>query len=273
MKQINRYPLLTRFLLLAGTTFFPLSAWSNKSCYTPSSVSIFDLLVIESRSYDRRVFTQGFFIDSQYLWVSSDLYGESFIERKDWPSGKNKMRLDLSDNLFAEGVTIHKGKVYLLSWKSQQMFTIDPEQLNITGIYPLQGQGWGVTSDGDSLWLSNGTARLKRWRDGAVEQTLSVTLKGRPLPRLNELEWIGNEIWANVWMTDQIVTIDPDSGQITRIIDLTNLLPKNERARNTDVLNGIAQDPKTGAIWVTGKRWPTMYRIELIERPQGNRRQ
>ncbi len=93
-----------------------------------------------------------------------------------------------------------------------------------------------------------------------------MTLRGKPLPRLNELEWIDGEIWANVWLTDQIVTISPKTGKITGIVDLTNLLPEHERRRNTDVLNGIAWDPETGDIWVTGKRWPAVYRIELLER-------
>ena len=146
------------------------------------------------------------------------------------------------------------------------MFAIDPNRLEITNTYPLPGEGWGVTSDGESLWISDGTPRIRKWRDGTFQQTLSVTLRGKPLPRLNELEWIDGKIWANVWLTDQIVIISPTTSRITGIVDLTNLLPKHERERNTDVLNGIAQDPETGDIWVTGKRWPTMFRIELVER-------
>lgn len=236
-------------------------------------IAIFDVNVLERRPFDRGVFTQGLAIESGKLWVSSGLYGKSFVERWGWPlaesdgdSGTDRARLELPDTVFAEGLVAHNGELFLLSWKSQKMFAIDPNRLEITKSYSLPGEGWGVTSDGENLWISDGTPRIRKWRDGTFQQPLSVTLRGKPLPRLNELEWIDGKIWANVWLTDQIVIISPTTGRITGIADLTNLLPKHERRRNTDVLNGIAQDPETGDIWVTGKRWPTMFRIELVER-------
>lgn len=257
MKLKHLYALFTPLLLLAPTVF---------STPAPESLTIYDVKVAESRPYDREIFTQGFLINSKKLWLSSGLFGKSFVERRDWPSGKNGKRLDLPDTHFAEGLTMHRGELYLLTWKSKKMLTIDPRRLEITGSHPLKGEGWGVTSNGESLWLSDGTSRIREWRNGSFARTISVTLQGKPLPRLNELEWIDGEIWANVWLTDQIVTITPTSGRITRIIDLAGLLPKSDRANDTDVLNGIARDPETGAIWVTGKRWPTMYRIELVAR-------
>lgn len=236
-------------------------------------IAIYGVNVLERRPFDRDVFTQGLAIESGKLWVSSGLYGKSFVERWDWPlagsdgnSGTDRARLELPDTVFAEGLAVHINELFLLSWKSQKMFAIDPKRLEIAKSYPLPGEGWGVTSDGESLWISDGTPQIRKWREGTFQQPLSVTLRGKPLPRLNELEWIDGEIWANVWLTDQIVIISPTTGRITGIVDLTNLLPKHERRRNTDVLNGIAQDPETGDIWVTGKRWPVMYRIELVER-------
>ena len=265
-------------------------------------ITVYDVNVLERRPYDRDVFTQGLAIDSNKLWISSGLYGKSFVERWDWRDANRadklksaereesaesvesaniaetgpvettkevsskKERLELPDRVFAEGLTMHRGALFLLTWKSQEMFSLDPDRLEITESYPLPGEGWGVTSNGESLWISDGTSQIRKWRDGAFQQTLTVTLRGKPLPRLNELEWINGKIWANVWLTDQIVTISPTTGKITGIVDLTNLLPKHERRRNTDVLNGIAWDPETGDIWVTGKRWPAIYRIELVER-------
>ena len=207
--------------------------------------------------------------------VASGKIGESFESAESPETGldestkeesSKKRHLELPARVFAEGLTMHRGELFLLTWKSQEMFSLDPDRLEITRSYPLPGEGWGVTSDGESLWISDGTPRIRKWRDGAFQQTLSVTLRGKPLPRLNELEWIDGEIWANVWLTDQIAIISPTTGRLTGIVDLTNLLPKHERRRNTDVLNGIAQDPETGDIWVTGKRWPALYRIELVER-------
>ena len=259
-------------------------------------ITIYDVNVLERRPYDRNVFTQGLAIDAGKLWISSGLYGKSFVEWWDWRDEKSadtlesaelmesvespetapdkstqedrirKARIELPDRVFAEGLTMHRGELFLLTWKSQEMFSLDPDRLEITKRHPLPGEGWGVTSDGDSLWISDGTPQLREWRDGTFRKTLSVTLRDQPLPRLNELEWIDGEIWANVWLTDQVVTISPTTGRITGIIDLTDLLPKHERRRNTDVLNGIAHDPETGDIWMTGKRWPAMYRIELVER-------
>ena len=249
--------LIALFLLTAPAVFAATDS---------ETITIYDVKVVESRPYDRGRFTQGLLIDSGKLWVSSGLYGKSFLERIDWPSGKNKKRLKLSDSLFAEGLAMHKGELFLLTWKSQQMLVVDPQTLEVKDRYPISGEGWGITSDGERLWLSDGTSRIREWREGSFGRSFAVTFGSKSLPRLNELEWIDGEIWANVWLTDQIVTIAPTSGRITSIIDLTNLLPKRERASNTDVLNGIALDPETGGIWVTGKRWPTMYRIELVKR-------
>jgi glutamine cyclotransferase len=143
---------------------------------------------------------------------------------------------------------------------------MDPDSMTIVDTLALQGEGWGVASDGSQLWISDGTHRLSVWEKNEVKRTIEVTYEGKRISQLNELEWVSGEIWANVWLTDQIVRIDPTSGIITGIIDLRGLLPRNERRRNTDVLNGIAVDPKTGAIWLGGKRWPALFRIELTER-------
>ena len=268
--------LLSRFSPSALLPVLALSLLADRALSAETvkeRITIYDATVLERRPFDRGVFTQGLAIESGKLWVSSGLYGKSFVERSVWPlagidgdSGTDRARLELPDTVFAEGLAAHNNELFLLSWKSQKMFAIDPNRLEITKSYPLPGEGWGITSDGESLWISDGTPRIRTWRDGTFQQTLSVTLRGKPLPRLNELEWIDGEIWANVWLTDQIVIISPTTGRITGIVDLTNLLPKHERRRNTDVLNGIALDPETGDIWVTGKRWPAIYRIELVER-------
>lgn len=264
--QLDKGRVMKLKILSLLLTLLTLSTQGVQGTSASEAITVFDISVVERRPFDRGTFTQGLLITSENLWVSSGLYGQSFVQRADWPSGENKRRLDLPDNLFAEGIAHHEGHLYLLTWRSRQMLALDPETLSVTAAHRLPGEGWGLTSDGTSLWMSDGTSRIREWRDGKFQRTLTVTLRGKPLSRLNELEWIDGEIWANVWMTDQIVTIAPTSGEITRIIDLTNLLPKSERARNTDVLNGIAHDPKANATWVTGKRWPYMYRIELLER-------
>lgn len=137
--------------------------------------------------------------------------------------------------------------------------------MTLLGQSALPGQGWGATHHGSVLWFSDGSDKLYSAdiNDGGKLSVLPVTLDGAPLRNLNELEWVQGEIWANVWQSDQIARIDPASGRVVGIIDLTGLLTDEDRLRDTDVLNGIARDPDTGAIWVTGKRWPWLFEIAL----------
>ena len=243
-----------------------LMAPGLSSDLSADEIQIFDYEVVEKRAINRENFTQGLLIWNDALWVSSGLYGESFIARSDWPSMTNRSRKNLPNKWFAEGLAELGGQLYLLTWRSQKMLVIDPQDLSIISTIPLPGEGWGVTSDGQQLYVSNGTAQLSVWQDGKQVKTIKITLNGKPVSRLNELEWINGEIWANVWLTDQIVRIDPTSGQISSIIDVSHLLPAGERQPGTDVLNGIAFDPRNKGIWLSGKRWPYLYRIKPVER-------
>ena len=245
-------------------TLFSSLVLASATLATPPPV--YDYVVKERRAIDRDNFTQGLMIWDDKLWVSSGLYGESFIARYEWPSLTNRQITKLADRYFAEGLAELDGRLYLLTWRSRELLVMDPDSMTIVDTLALQGEGWGVASDGSQLWISDGTHRLSVWEKNEVKRTIEVTYEGKRISQLNELEWVSGEIWANVWLTDQIVRIDPTSGLITGIIDLRGLLPRNERRRNTDVLNGIAVDPKTGAIWLGGKRWPTLFRIELTER-------
>ena len=248
------HALLSRFTARTLLPVLVLSLLADRALSNETvkeRIAIFDVTRFWSVALLTEVYSLKACSESGKLWVLSGLYGKSFVERWDWPlaesdgdSGTDRARLELPDTVFAEGLVAHNGELFLLSWKSQKMFTIDPNRLEITKRYPLPGEGWGVTSDGENLWISDGTPRIRKWRDGTFQQPLSVTLRGKPLPRLNELEWIDGEIWANVWLTDQIVIISPTTGRITGIVDLTNLLTQHERERNTDVLNGIAQDQR-----------------------------
>ena len=245
-------------------TLFSSLVLASAALATPTPV--YDYVVKERRAIDRDNFTQGLMIWDDKLWVSSGLYGESFIARYEWPSLANRQITKLSDRYFAEGLAELDGRLYLRTWRSRELLVMDPDSMTIVDTLALQGEGWCVASDGSQLWISDGTHRLSVWQKNEVKRTIEVTYEGKRISQLNELEWVNGEIWANVWLTDQIVRIDPTSGIITGIIDLRGLLPRNERRRNTDVLNGIAVDPKTGAIWLGGKRWPALFRIELTER-------
>ena len=150
------------------------------------------------------------------------------------------------------------------------MLVYDLPDLSLVGQSALPGQGWGATHSGSVLWFSDGTDRLYSADIAGAGKlnVLPVTLNGEPLRNLNELEWVNGEIWANVWQSDLIARIDPETGHVVGMVNLSGLLPEEDRLRDTDVLNGIAIDPVTGAIWVTGKRWPWLFEIAL-EKPLG----
>jgi glutamine cyclotransferase len=146
------------------------------------------------------------------------------------------------------------------------MLVYRKSDLQFQGALPLAGEGWGLTNNGTELIYSDGSDKLFFMAPdtATVRRTITVTEQGQPVRQLNELEWIDGAIWANVWQSDRIVIIDPASGAVTANIDLRGLLPSGEYRQGTDVLNGIARDPADGAVWVTGKRWPWIYHIELV---------
>ena len=221
--------------------------------------------VVSRLRFDRSNFTQGLEIHDGRLYVSSGLYGQSFIRVYAFPSLELIQSVPVDPRIFAEGLTVIGDRLLLLSWRERIMLVYALPNLSLIGQSPLPGQGWGATHEGSTLWFSDGSDRLYSAdiATGGELASLTVTLDDKPLRNLNELEWVNGEIWANVWQSDSIARIDPKTGKVTGMIDLTGLLAEEDRLRDTDVLNGIAIDPVTGAIWVTGKRWPWLYEIAL----------
>ena len=231
----------------------------------PANILYYDYRIEQKVQFERRNFTQGLEIHSGRLYVSSGLYGQSALRVYDFPSMKLNKEVPIDNRIFAEGLTIIDDQLILLSWRERIMLFYELPDLKLIGKSQLPLEGWGATHDDSTLWFSDGSNHLyfaDMSGDGQL-QILPVTLNGKPLRNLNELEWVEGEIWANLWQTDQIARIDPDTGIVAGIIDLAGLLNPFDRHQETDVLNGIARDPATGHIWVTGKRWPWIYRIEL----------
>ncbi len=219
--------------------------------------------IAEAIPFHRHIFTQGLEIAEDQLWVSSGGYGSSFLARYSFPALELQKIERLPAQLFAEGLTVIGSEVWLLTWRARRLLRYDRDSLRYLGGASIPSEGWGLTHSPDYVWMSDGTHQLR-----FAEKTLPLEWKilpvfdnGQPLNRLNELEWVNGEIWANVWQTDRLVRIHPESGQVLGDITLDNLLPASERRPNTDVLNGIARDPASGGIWVTGKRWPWLYRL------------
>jgi len=235
-----------------------LGSWANAQ-------PIHDYKVTARMAQPRENFVQGLQIIDDKLYVSTGQYGQSRLLRYTMAGGSLEAGKQLDSRLFGEGLTVMGDRIYQLTWRSRIALIYNKADLKGVKWFRIPGEGWGITNNGTDLIYSDGSNRLHYISPQSLQITRSieVTENGKPVDRLNELEWIDGKIWANVWTTNKIVVIDPLSGEVTASIDLHGLLPDNERHPNTDVLNGIAQNPSDGSIWVTGKYWPWLYQIEL----------
>lgn len=229
------------------------------------AVQLYAVKVIERKPQPRENFVQGLEILDGYLYVSAGNYGESRLLRYQFADGRLDVVRDLDARLFAEGLTVLGDNVYQLTWRNAAMLVYRKADLQFQRALPLAGEGWGLTNNGRELIYSDGSEKLRFLAPDTARilRSITVTEQGQPVNLLNELEWVDGAIWANIWQSNRIVIIDPKNGEVTASIDLTGLLPPSEYRPGTDVLNGIARNPADGAVWVTGKRWPWLYHIEL----------
>ena len=221
--------------------------------------------VVASHPHDRDAYTQGLVFNGGRLFEGTGLRGRSSVREVDLDSGGVVRQVDLDDAHFGEGIAIVGTRLFQLTWRSHTGFVYDVQTLARVGQFGYQGEGWGLTYDGRHLVMSDGTPRL-RFIDTdslAVVRTLRVHAGGRPIHRLNDLEFVDGEIIANVWRTDRIARIDPQTGEVIAWVDLAGLLAPEDRTPSIDVLNGIAYDAETGRLFVTGKFWPRLYEIRV----------
>ncbi len=226
--------------------------------------------VIREYPHDTAAFTQGLLWFEGELYEGTGLVGKSNIRRVKLETGDVLQRRDLLPPHFGEGIAIIGDRLYQLTYTTGMAFVYDRRTFAPLGEFRYDGEGWGLTTDGSQLIMSDGTPTLRfvNPADFSVIRTVVVTENGTPVRYLNELEWVKGEIWANVWMNDSIARIDPQSGAIIGWINLSGLLPQHVRTGREDVLNGIAYDAAGDRIFVTGKYWPRLYEIDV--RPSGN---
>lgn len=215
--------------------------------------------VVRSFPHDEEAFTQGLVFDNGTLYESTGLYGESSLRRVDLQSGEVLQIRRLPDQLFAEGCTVWEDTIVQLTWKAGLGLVYDKETFTVERRFDYDGEGWGLTHDGARLIMSDGTSYLRFLDPETLQETgrIQVLDRGEPVERLNELEWINGQVWANVWQTPNIVRIDPESGEVLGWIAFSDLTEQEPGG----VLNGIAEKGKR--IFVTGKEWTSVYQVEI----------
>jgi len=231
---------------------------------TDAGVKEYRLEVVAEYPHDTGSYTQGLFFHDGQMYESTGLHGKSTFRKVDVETGEALEKLNFDKKYFVEGSVIWNGNLYILTWESRVAFIYDAETLEYKSSWKYPREGWGITTDGKHLIASDGTANLYFMDENfAQKKKVLVTIDDRPVRFLNELEYIDGKIWANVYTADEIVIIDPKDGRVVGVIDCRGLLPKELRTPDTDVLNGIAYDEKTGKIYLTGKNWPKIYEIKL----------
>ena len=253
-------------LAAVGWAFRSAESGAPAGAQSPPVLRSLAVKVQRAFPHDTSAYTQGLLWWNGKLYESTGQYGTSDLRRLDPATGAVEQRVDIAAAYFGEGLARVDDQLIMLTWKAQRAFVFGLEHFDRRQTFRYRGDGWGLCNDGRRLVMSNGSNRLT-FRDLRTFEPVgdvAVTLRGLPLMQLNELECVGDSVYANVYQTDYLVRIDPSSGRVTHQIDASGLLTPAE-ARRADVLNGIAFDPGTERFYVTGKLWPTMFEVTFEE--------
>ena len=232
-----------------------------------AKVKEYTLEVVAEYPHDTGSYTQGLFFHEGQLYESTGLNGKSTFRKVDLETGEALEKMNFDKKYFVEGSVIWKDNLYILTWETRVAFIYDAKTLEYKSSWKYPREGWGITTDGKQLIASDGSANLYFMNHNfALDRKVTVKFEERPVRFLNELEYIDGKVWANVYTSDEIVIINPKNGHVEGVIDCRGLLPKNLYGPETDVLNGIAYNPETKKIYLTGKNWPKLYEVRLIEK-------
>jgi len=229
---------------------------------TPS----FTYKVVNAYPHDRNAFTQGLVFENGVLYEGTGLWGRSTLRRVELETGNVLQIRKLPDQLFGEGITIFGERIIQLTWQSCVGFVYDKNSFELLEEFHYPTEGWGITHDGKRLIMSDGTSMIRFLDPATFEEIGRIEVRDEdgPVTRLNELEYVQGEIYANVWETARIARIAPDTGDVIGWIELAGLLSPEDRSGPVDVLNGIAYDAENDRLFVTGKLWPRLFEIELV---------
>ncbi len=240
-----------------------VAAWAQ------ATVPVYDYEIVHVFPHDPDAFTEGLFYLNGFLYESTGLEGHSSIRKVRLQTGEVLERHEIPGQYFGEGIVNWGSRLIELTWQSHVGFVYDLKTFKPLKDFHYEGEGWALTQDGTQIFMSDGTSTLRVLNPKTLLPAgmLPVTLDGKPVERLNELEWVKGEIFANVWQTNWILRIDPRDGHVVGMVDLRGLLPAEDTvAGKTDVLNGIAYDAQRDRLFVTGKNWPKLFEIRLKPR-------
>lgn len=256
-------------IIISAAIFFPGLA-DAVDLKKSGSITQYNYKIVNTFPHNQSSWTQGLvFEDKSFLYESTGRYGYSCLLKVELETGKIIKKLKLDKKFYAEGLTLFNDKLFLLTWRSRTGFVYNKDFSLITAFsYP--SQGWGLTSNQENLIMSDGSCFLYFLNPYTFKEVrkIKVTENGFSIKKLNELEYIDDKIYANVWMTDKIVIISPENGNVTGWINLEGILPLQERKNIDSVLNGIAYDAGKKRLFVTGKLWPRLFEIKIF--PAGN---
>lgn len=237
-----------------------------------AAVPEYSAVIVKTYPHDPNAFTEGLIYQDGFLYESTGRNGQSSIRKVALETGAVLQQHDLDRQYFGEGIVDWKDRLIGLTWKSELGFVYDLATFNQISDFHYAGEGWALTRDSAHLFMSDGTSDLRILDPATLSESgrIHVTCDGQPIRNINELEWVKGEIYANVWLTNLIIRINPATGEVAGLIDLTDLAELAHAERATDVLNGIAYDAAADRLFVTGKLWPSLYQITLSRRPAGN---
>lgn len=218
-------------------------------------------------AHDAKAYTQGLFVHEGKFFEGTGLYKQSSLRKVEIKNGEIVQRTDLEPQYFGEGITLLNNQIFQITWQEKTCFVYDPTTFALQNKFAYNTEGWGLTNDGNHLIMSDGSHKIYfiRPTDFVVEKTIEVFDNERAIGRINELEYIDGEIWANIYETNLVARINPNSGKLEGVIDFKGILPA-KYSQGAEVMNGIAQDPATKKIFVTGKLWPRLFEVEVVEK-------
>jgi glutaminyl-peptide cyclotransferase len=263
--HIRSVPAL-RFLLVS-TAILVITITAFGQAPAGGNLPLFGYQIVRTYPHDPDAFTQGLqYVDGAF-YEGTGLNGHSTIRKVELETGKVLQKRDVPSEYFGEGIVVWNNNLIEITWQSHVAFVYDRTTFEPRKQFSYPGEGWGLTHDGTSVIMSDGTNELRVLdpMTFAEKRRIKVTAAGAPVRELNELEYVKGEIFANIWRTDYVARIAPDTGKVTGYIDLRGLLGAADRAR-ADVLNGIAYDAAHDRLFVTGKLWPKVFEIKLVKK-------